>query len=335
VAEPAAPGRVRVGPDASASARSLEARCRDGFEEFAPGTGADWVDSVLARRARGEVTTGLWEDDGGVPRGWVAWEKVPSVGRRVVLAYLTEPHRSAEGLADLLRAFEAAEPLAGPTFYVPDAIPGVSPEAQEEVLTTMGMVHFDRERVLFPHTQGVPAAMVHGTWRFRAPTPADAVDLLRLTCRAYRDYPGQLEWAHVDLVRDLILYADSLREHPESVVPEAGWVVSVGGGIRGSVVARRGANGRRYIDSLQVDPSWHGRGLGRALMVRALSALREHRPEEDVRLNYLRQNERAAALYRSLGFEPDPEPLPLRRGYWLRRRTLGAVLARPGNEKFR
>jgi ribosomal protein S18 acetylase RimI-like enzyme len=307
---------------------------REAFERSYPSTGAEWVATLFGRRDRGGLRWGQFEARDGSPLGAVGWELVPRVGRRVALWYLDPGHATGAALGATLRAFEEFDALNGPPFFWPDAVPGVSVEEQARVLEPAGLIHFDRARMVFPRRAEVPGAALGRGWRLRHPTPADDVELFEVARRAYRDYPGQLEWTYVDLERDLSLYAEHLRDRPASVVREATFVAEVRGRVRGNVVTRRTAAGP-CIDSVQVDPRWQGRGLGRALMVRALDALAAGPVREDVRLRYLRQNERGGRLYRSVGFRPEPQARGPEDGYWLRRKTLRAVLARPANEKFR
>jgi ribosomal protein S18 acetylase RimI-like enzyme len=333
VEEPA-DGTIVAARSPTGKPRRLATACGVEFARFDPVRGAEWVASVDARCDRGEVRTGRWADPSGGSGGCVAWESIPNVGRRLVLWFLDERHRSRASLASLFRVFEAFEPLDGPVFYAPDALPGISLEDQAAVLEPAGMVHLDRERVVFPREAEVPGAPLGAHWVLRREEPADRPALFELAWRAYSDYPGQLEWRYVDLEKDLREYFDFLRNPTTPVLPEATFVALVHGQVRGNVIARRGASGP-YIDSLSVDPRFQGRGIGRALMVRALEALRSGGPAEEVRLNYLRQNPRAAALYRSLGFRPDAVSRDLRSGYWVRRKTLQVVLARPENAKYR
>lgn len=331
--EPASGRIVDAGPSSKRD-RGMEEACVAAFGRFDPVRGAEGVRGILSRRDRGELQLGYWETRDGELAGCVAWEAVRSVGRRIALWFLEERHLSAESAGEMLRAFEELEPLAGPTFLVPDALPGLPLEAEADVLGPAGMVHFERERMVFPRGSEVPAAPLGSDWSIRHPTPEDATETFEVACRAYWDYPGQLEWPGVDLERDLALYVGHLRDRQHTVVPEATFVVLVQGQIRGNVVTRRDPTGP-YIDSIQVDPRWHGRGLGRALMVRALEALRAGGPPEVVRLTYLQQNERAGALYRSMGFQVERVPRDVGSGYWVRQKTLRAVLDRPANTKYR
>ena len=125
-----------------------------------------------------------------------------------------------------------------------------------------------------------------------------------------------------------------MRGCPRRSVPEASFGLSVGGELRGAVITSRDDRGP-YIDSIQVDPRWQGRGMGRALLVRALGALQDAGNRDDVGLVYLRQNVPAEALYRSVGFVPSTFSRNVGRGYWIRRRTLRAVLDRAATAKYR
>ena len=89
---------------------------------------------------------------------------------------------------------------------------------------------------------------------------------------------------------DIGFYADLVRDQ---YLPAAALLVAVDGDDR--PVGFLGMTGRK-IDTLFVDPAWHGRGIGRALVVRAL----EDGPELTVDVN--EQNRSARAFYRRLGF---------------------------------
>ncbi|CAO3415809.1 acetyltransferase [Azospirillum argentinense] len=89
---------------------------------------------------------------------------------------------------------------------------------------------------------------------------------------------------------DIGFYADLVRDQ---YLPAAALLVAVDGDDR--PVGFLGMTGRK-IDTLFVDPAWHGRGIGRALVARAL----EGGPELTVDVN--EQNSAARAFYQRLGF---------------------------------
>ncbi|NUB06786.1 acetyltransferase [Azospirillum sp. Vi22] len=89
---------------------------------------------------------------------------------------------------------------------------------------------------------------------------------------------------------DIGFYADLVRDQ---YLPAAALMVAVDGDDR--PVGFLGMTGSK-IDTLFVDPVWHGRGIGRALVARA----REGGPDLTVDVN--EQNSAARAFYRRLGF---------------------------------
>ncbi|TWA67182.1 putative acetyltransferase [Azospirillum brasilense] len=89
---------------------------------------------------------------------------------------------------------------------------------------------------------------------------------------------------------DIGFYADLVRNQ---YLPAAALLVATDAADR--PVGFLGMSGRK-IDTLFVDPAWHGRGIGRALIARAL----EGGPDLTVDVN--EQNGGARAFYRRLGF---------------------------------
>jgi ribosomal protein S18 acetylase RimI-like enzyme len=65
------------------------------------------------------------------------------------------------------------------------------------------------------------------------------------------------------------------------------------------------AGDRGFVQRLAVVPDWQGRGLGRALLIDGLLWMRSHQVRRAV-VNTQHGNESALALYRSMGFRPEP-----------------------------
>ena len=72
------------------------------------------------------------------------------------------------------------------------------------------------------------------------------------------------------------------------------------------LTGRAGPTG--YLQRLAVRPGMQGHGLGRAMTIDSLHWLRRHRSERAL-VNTQVTNERAFALYTSVGFVPDPRGL--------------------------
>jgi hypothetical protein len=83
--------------------------------------------------------------------------------------------------------------------------------------------------------------------------------------------------------------------------PEATWLVGCGDGPCGTVQGVRESNGMGAIQNLGVTPLHRGRGLGAALLVRALHGFRAAGLGRAF-LEVTAQNESAIRLYRRVGF---------------------------------
>jgi len=118
----------------------------------------------------------------------------------------------------------------------------------------------------------------------RSSRPDDAPALFAVWLAAVRSTHDFLSEA------DIGFYADLVRDQ---YLPAAALMVAVDGDDR--PVGFLGMTGWK-IDTLFVDPAWHGRGIGRALVTRAL----EGGPELTVDVN--EQNGAARSFYRRLGF---------------------------------
>lgn len=77
----------------------------------------------------------------------------------------------------------------------------------------------------------------------------------------------------------------------------------IGARLAGYVIATRHDENDLELDWLMVEPSYHGAGVGAALMQAGVEWLGERKP---LWLNVISYNERAIAFYRRFGFEIDP-----------------------------
>jgi GNAT superfamily N-acetyltransferase len=91
-----------------------------------------------------------------------------------------------------------------------------------------------------------------------------------------------------------------IRTRP-GFVPEATWLLTCPGGTCGTVQGRRDRGGWGAIQNLGVVPEYRGRGLGTALLIRALQGFQKAGLGR-VFLEVTAENEGAVRLYRRLGF---------------------------------
>lgn len=87
--------------------------------------------------------------------------------------------------------------------------------------------------------------------------------------------------------------------------PDFVFVVDLGEDLGGYVLSTPPDAARSWILSLGISPPLQRQGLGRQLMTQILGHLRT-RGVHDVTLSVEPRNDTAIALYRSLGFAPDP-----------------------------
>lgn len=79
----------------------------------------------------------------------------------------------------------------------------------------------------------------------------------------------------------------------------------------GFVVASTEDDGKKFINSIYIEPTFQGKGLGTMLMQRALDWLGN---DEDVYLEVLSYNQNAIDFYKRSGFEKTDAVVPLEEG---------------------
>ncbi len=89
--------------------------------------------------------------------------------------------------------------------------------------------------------------------------------------------------------------------HRAGFVPEATWLIGCASGICGTVQGRRERSGWGAIQNLGIVADYRGRGLGTALLLKALQGFRRAGLGR-AHLEVTAQNDGAIRLYRRLGF---------------------------------
>ncbi len=133
--------------------------------------------------------------------------------------------------------------------------------------------------------------------------PGDIAAFHALRLRALREHPeafGQ----HADEMGTVEEFAARQRSNPHGFVLGAFEDDALVGTVGVNREAACKVRHRAFIWGMYVRPESAGRGVGRALVERALAEVRATMPGvELVTLKVVTRNERAGALYRSMGFE--------------------------------
>jgi|GEM_PF-2567942 len=310
----------RLVPASAAVPETL--RLLDGYRLAAVAAGWGWalhaVDR-LAEAARGGTLEGhLWVGPGGEAVGFAVPDRPSEVGRRLDL-YLDAGYRTEAALGAFL---DDLDRLAGvpPLVEVSDLIPGVGADARAAALGGRGFVPVTRTDYAYPPDRDPPAALPVATGTVRSARADDRDALADLLLRAYADNPIDLA-----LFRQRPDPADDARAAIDllfgtdlgPLIPSASPLVEVDGLLAAAVLVNDHQG--LLITDVMVDPRYRRRGLARALLARSVAACRAL-GRTDVRLVVTGGNDRAIALYRSMGFVP----IPGREGtVWLHAERLG------------
>jgi len=203
--------------------------------------------------------------------------------------------------------------------------PGLSPRATGPILKRLGFRRAHREWLYFNPTRFRADPRARDAPEIRPLRKTDEKDIVRLSSRAYAHHidsafgPGGdvRVWAP-DCVKGL--FTDT--KHP--IDYGCSFVYVRNRRVIGDVIVIKGDEGPHMMD-LSVDPSYRGRGIGTALMHRALGALSTLRVKR-VDLSVTVENPTGAVgLYRRLGFRRVTGP-PRWPGLWINeaiRRRMG------------
>ena len=99
-------------------------------------------------------------------------------------------------------------------------------------------------------------------------------------------------------------FKDKLTSNDESWIC---FVVQTNNVTAGFVVASTEDDGRKFINSIYIEPDFQNKGLGKRLMQRALDWLGD---DEDIYLEVLSYNQNAINFYKSFGFEQTGTTVP-------------------------
>ncbi len=288
-------GRLEpLGSDLSAAKawgrRALRARAA------ATGEPQPWADRLEERLAAGGVCGRLWLDRGRIG-GFVAWTVGLTPGASVQLWLVDPPGPGGEGYARLL---EALQHEVGRVAFLPGPLVGVPADSEDRLLRGRGFRRFGRsEMALGPQ---IPLPEVTDRPGLRAIVPEDLPALAELHRDAYHGSFDRFLFSEID--DELESARQEIRDLWEgrwgSYAPEGSWTLEEGGRLLGAVLSVRTEAGALVAD-VAVGPGHRRRGVGRAVLLRALHGLRSAHAGP-IYLNVTEGNAPAFRLYERLGF---------------------------------
>lgn len=299
--------------------RILTSRHEKYLETAFPGWGTYQSASLARQTANGSLSALLWVSRSGTADGLILVTSSRSpAGVHGVWLEPSTPETLTEILTDLER--EVGSPLA----TVTDVLPGVGPDAQSTVFGGMGFWH--REKVLMRRAPGGLADRRSVPPEVRPIRREDLDAVVGLYVRAYTSRPGEFwVWgqpdpAHwTDAREDVMSHLDSRGGWERNFLSSASFVWSTAHGILGAVLVEANRGDCPYIEDLIVEPEFHRRGIGRALMEASIERIMQDGP---------RAAELAAIrfgapyrFYQRLGFDEVPPAAGRLDGQWVRGRS--------------
>jgi ribosomal protein S18 acetylase RimI-like enzyme len=250
------------------------------------------------RRLRAGTLPGrLWVRNGR-PIGLVVWEPREPLGLAVRLCFVGPEASSPPAYRELLG--EVARTL-GPIAFT-GRISGLSVDDESAVMTGLGFSSFHRTEMRLPAATALPSPPSIDRISLR---PLRATDLSAAAAvheRAYRDqFDRYLFFEDSDPRRDAERAVGSLIEGRwGEFLPGASRLAESADRPVGSTIVVRSEE-RALIADVAVDPAVQGRGIGRAILLSTLTALRA-RQEPVIALAVTEENLRAVRLYEGFGF---------------------------------
>jgi ribosomal protein S18 acetylase RimI-like enzyme len=206
-----------------------------------------------------------------------------------------------------------------PLASVTDVLPRISPNDQALVFGARGFWH--REKVVMRRGPEKPAGIRFTPSEVRTIRESDLEAVVGIYVRAYSERPGEFwtwgrpdNWANAR--DDVMSHIDSHGKWSPNFLADASVVWDAGGRVVGAVLVEENQRDHPFVEDAIVEPEFHRRGIGRALMSAAIDRIMQEKP---------RSIELAATrfgapyrLYQRLGFDEVPPPAGSLDGDWVR-----------------
>ena len=278
-------------PTALALARAAIRSRNDPESETAPFL------SAVERDVLGGAASGVLRTDGGQTTGIALWNQSTPTGLTVEVLHLVAPYQTSERYREFYREIGTR---VGPVSFAPGHLAGLAGDDEDRLMRSLAFERFERSEMRYP--VGAPDPTAFPVDRLRGLEGSDEPGLARLHEVAYR---GQLDrflfQVDPEPTRDAeIQVREILSGRWGPSLPWASFVVATDEAIAAASLVVRAPYGPLIAD-VMVEPTRQGQGLGRAVLVASVRALRG-RGESTVVLNVTEGNARAIRLYERTGF---------------------------------
>lgn len=250
---------------------------------------AGTIEGRLYRTDRTSAGVVLWDDEGA-----------PGPGRHVQVFHLASRFRSEEAYGRFLDRVHAE---VGPIMFLPAGLSGLTPEQEFRVASTRGLAQFARSEMRLPPSAPLSEPSVPAGFRIRSMRADDEPRAVEVHAAAFGPhFDFYLYQRDPDPKRNSELEVhDMMSGRWGEFLPGASYLAETEDGRACGVCLFVRAPYGSLLISLAVAPVTQGRGLGRALTVAGVRALRD-RGETVIALNVTEGNRRAVTLYERLGF---------------------------------
>ncbi|MFZ1022722.1 MAG: GNAT family N-acetyltransferase [Thermoplasmata archaeon] len=290
----------------------------ESYSKYLTGLPTKWVASRIDGLRRGLQSGWLTQRRWANQTGDVAWAILDRSSDRGARIHALQFDRSSkDSLRNWTELIDRSD--VGPIYAVVDLLEGLDEELQRRIFEPRGFRERRMIRMVWAAGSSPPKRRKND--QFRDFVPEDWPAFASLYQRVYDEPQGDY-WLQpsANVQADAGTFFDQFIDPTGSwsprVIRGASLVFEVEGKMVGNLLASRSESGTCHISGLMVDPEYRSRGIGTALLERALVVALEVGAVR-VDLTAIRGTE-AHRLYKRLGFQDLTGPEEILPGYWIR-----------------
>ena len=295
--------------------RALWTEFRRDLKASWPRWGGKYSRYLLKECHRGVLETFLFIGVDKQPMGFALYSRNPRFGLRVDALHFRKGHKTEKDLRRALLMLQSATHKSA--YILPDCCSGPSTRAQSQALCRMGYRYIER-RSLSVDLQKVsdedstaPTAIVRKLRR------SDEKALTRVFVRAYTNHIDAAFTPYANPNKGVTEYVHGLLDSKKGgVVWYASFVAEASRGVIGDVIVMNPK--KPYVHQLEVVPAYQRRGLGSALLMSSLRALKERGGRHTEIGSTLLNPQDSFSFYKRLGFKPVLGKAGRNLGLWIR-----------------